>query len=81
MNYNFKPEIKKQIIDDIIYFFDKEHDEKIGIVASENIMDFFIELLGDKIYNMALDDAKKFYEKYVSEMNIDYYALYREELK
>ena len=35
-------------------------------------------MLGDRVYNKALDDAKRFYEKYADDMETDYYALYRD---
>ncbi|MFA9463601.1 MAG: DUF2164 family protein [Velocimicrobium sp.] len=41
-------------------------------------MDFFKDTLGDRMYNDSLDDAKKFLQKYIEEMETDYYALYRE---
>jgi deoxyadenosine/deoxycytidine kinase len=36
------------------------------------------EMLGDRIYNKALDDAKQFYAKYADNMETDYYALYKD---
>jgi len=50
---------KKQLLQDIIYFFETERDEKLGIIGSEKILDFFLESLGPVIYNKALDDAKR----------------------
>ena len=53
-------------------------DLELGIIGTGNILDFFQGVLGCRVYNKALDDAKKFYEKYADNMETDYYALYRD---
>jgi len=40
-NIELSNEEKKQLIQDIIYFFETERDEKLGIIGSEMILDFF----------------------------------------
>ncbi len=35
-------------------------------------------MLGKRIDNKALDEAKRFYETYAGNMESDYYALYKE---
>jgi uncharacterized protein (DUF2164 family) len=74
------PEQKKRLLDEIIYYFDKERDEKLGIIASENILDFFLDNLGKSIYNRALDDAKVWYSKRLEDVEADFYSLYKPEL-
>lgn len=34
-------EEKKQMIEDITYYFETEREEKIGIIASESVLNFF----------------------------------------
>lgn len=69
---------KSQMCDEIAAFFKEEHDLELGVIGTGRILDFFQEMLGDRIYNKALDDAKKFYEKYADNMETDYYALYKD---
>lgn len=69
---------KAQMCDEIAAFFREEHDLKLGVIGTGKILDFFQEMLGDRIYNKALDDAKRFYEKYADNMETDYYALYKD---
>jgi uncharacterized protein (DUF2164 family) len=78
LNIALSSEEKKKIIDDIIYYFETERDEKIGIIASENIFDFFMDSLGKHIYNKALDDTKLWYERRMEDIEADYYALYKQ---
>lgn len=75
--FRFSQEEKSMMQDAIIQYFEEERDEKLGIIGSENLLDFFIELIGDKIYNTALDDAKKFYKRSLDELESDYYGLYK----
>ncbi len=74
----FEEKEKRQICDEIAHFFKEEYDLDLGLIGTGNILDFFQKELGDRIYNMALDDAKRFYEKYADNMETDYYALYRD---
>ncbi|MDE7177698.1 MAG: DUF2164 domain-containing protein [Lachnospiraceae bacterium] len=76
--YAFEEKEKAQMCDEIAHFFEEEYDLELGIIGTGKIFDFFQEMLGDRIYNKALDDAKKFYEKYADNMETDYYALYKE---
>lgn len=76
--YQIKQEVKNQMLEEIKYYFKEERDEDLGIIGTENLYDFFLDLFGDTIYNKALDDAKKFYQRAASDMESDYYALYKD---
>ncbi|MBO5057145.1 MAG: DUF2164 family protein [Eubacterium sp.] len=76
--YSFSEEEKRQMCDEIAQFFKEEHDLDLGVIGTGNIFDFFREMLGNRIYNKALDDAKKFYETYANNMESDYYAMYKD---
>ena len=71
-------EEKNQILEEIAYFFNEEFELDLGIIRREAVLDFFQDHLGKYIYNQALEDAKKFYERYASNMEADYYALYKD---
>ena len=77
--YSFADEQKKQMLGEITQFFKEEHEIELGLIGSERIFDFFQETLGRRIYNKALDDAKKFYENYAGNMEADIYSLYKNE--
>lgn len=75
---DFEDREKAQMCDEIAAFFKEEHDLELGIIGTGRILDFFQEMLGDRIYNKALDDAKQFYVRYADNMEADYYALYQD---
>ena len=77
--YSFADEQKKQMLGEITQFFKEQHEIELGLIGSERIFDFFQETLGRRIYNKALDDAKKFYENYAGNMEADFYSLYKNE--
>ncbi len=54
---------RQKIVNEIIAFFTDERGEEIGVVAADQILDFFLRTTGGFIYNKALDDTKPFIEK------------------
>ncbi|MDF2950740.1 MAG: hypothetical protein K0S18_323 [Anaerocolumna sp.] len=77
--YSFNENDKKVMLEEITYFFKEEFDLDLGIIGTDKIFDFITELMGDRIYNKALNDAMKFYKKYAEEMETDFYALFKDE--
>lgn len=75
---HFEDREKAQMCDEIATFFKEEHDLELGVIGTGKILDFFQEMLGNRIYNKALDDAKQFYARYADNMEADYYALYQD---
>ncbi len=51
---------KKEIVEAVQANFRNEQDEIIGELKAEMLVDFFIEKLGPKIYNQAIEDASSF---------------------
>ena len=75
--FELRTEAKRELQDAVIEYFESERDEQIGLIASEEILDFFIELVGDAIYNKALDDAKRMHQRAMENLESDYYSLYQ----
>ncbi len=50
-------EKRKSSIEEIITFFKEERNEEIGIIAAENILDFFLQNVGKDTYNKGVEDA------------------------
>lgn len=62
---------RKQIIEEIKQYFYEERDVDMGDFAAGFTLDFFIDLLGPKIYNKGVDDS----QKYISDKLLDLDAL------
>lgn len=65
------PEEKTIAKEELIYFFESERGEKIGVIAAEEILNFFLQSVGGKVYNKGLEDAKKALENRFEEMKYD----------
>lgn len=74
----FEERDKARMCDEIAAFFREEHGLELGVIGTGRILDFFQEMLGNRIYNRVLDDAKRFYGRYADNMEADYYALYKD---
>ncbi|PLY04541.1 MAG: DUF2164 domain-containing protein [Desulfuromonas sp.] len=55
-------------------YFRNELDAEIGDLKAEMIVEFFIAMLGPKIYNQAIDDSGAFIRDKLSELESILYA-------
>ena len=65
-------EQRKAAKEDLIYFFECERDEQIGVIAADRLLDFFLEHVGKNLYNKGIEDAKKALEKRLDEVKYDF---------
>ena len=78
MSIKLKDKEKELLKEQIQEFFREERGEEIGVIASEAVLDFFMENLGDKIYNKALDDSRIWFTERLQDIEIDYDLLYQQ---
>jgi uncharacterized protein (DUF2164 family) len=64
-------EEKSSVKEELILFFENERDEKIGVIAAEKIINFFLQSVGGKLYNKGVNDAKKAMENRLEELKFD----------
>ena len=64
-------EEKKIAKEELMLFFENERDEQIGIIAAEEIINFFLQSVGSKLYNKGVTDAKKALGNRIEELNYD----------
>jgi uncharacterized protein (DUF2164 family) len=64
-------EEKKLAKEELILFFKNKRNEQIGIIAAEEILNFFLQSVGSKLYNKGITDAKKAIENRIEELNFD----------
>jgi uncharacterized protein (DUF2164 family) len=51
-------------------YFLKEHEDSVGDLKAEMIMEFFIRELGPQIYNQALKDAQAFMQDKLIDLDV-----------
>lgn len=71
-------ERKDQLLKEIITYFKNERDLEIGVIAAEEILDFFTEALGKDIYNKAVLDSKTTIKTCMENLELDLDLLYQE---
>jgi len=64
-------EKRKDIIDQFIHFFEKEHDMEMGVLAAGEVLNFFLQTAGTEVYNKGVLDAKKAMESRMDELRYD----------
>ncbi len=62
---------RKSCIEEIITFFKQERDEQIGVIAAEDILDFFLQYIGTDIYNKGVDDSKELLKRQFENLEVD----------
>lgn len=55
--------------------FSDRHDETIGDLKAEMLLDFFIEHLGPPVYNQAIKDARTFMQEKLVDLEAEFYAI------
>jgi uncharacterized protein (DUF2164 family) len=69
------PETKEKAVKEIMGYFLDERNEEMGIIAAEDILDFFLQNTGKYVYNKAIDDAKGLLLKQLEETDIAFEVL------
>ena len=76
-NIKISDEEKKKIMNEIAAYYRDVRGEELGIIGQQQFMDLFLEELAPVVYNRALDDAKRWYETQQSNLESDYFMLYK----
>lgn len=59
------------LIKQVITYFKTKRDQEIGVIAAEEILDFFLEALSEEIYNKAINDSKTTIKQTFENLEID----------
>ena len=74
--FDFESEEKrKKYINEIIGFFHSERNEEIGILAAEEILEFFLQSMGSEIYKKGITDSKVLLKERIADLEMELDAL------
>jgi uncharacterized protein (DUF2164 family) len=59
------------LIKQVITYFKTKRDQEIGMIAAEEILNFFLEALNSDIYNKAINDSKNTVKQTFENLEID----------
>ncbi len=72
------PEQRKVMINKIIDYFAVERDQQLGIIAAEDILDEFLEIAGNDLYNKGVIETKKLVQDQLQSLNFEIDLLLKE---
>lgn len=64
-------EERQAAIQELINFFEVERDEKIGVVAADELLNHMLQSVGSALYNKGIAAARKAIQTRVDELNFD----------
>lgn len=62
---------RQAAIDAVVNFYATERDEQIGMIAVEELVDMFLERIGNAVYNKGLDDATLYFKEHAERAESD----------
>lgn len=71
MTIEISKEARKDAIESIQQYFHEKMEEKIGNLAADALLDYFLEELGPAIYNKAVADVQDRLQARVMEVDIE----------
>lgn len=74
MEINLNEDRKKAILAKLGAFYAKDFDEDLSPFRAEQLLDFFVKVLGPPIYNQAVTDARAFIMAKLDDLDAEFYA-------
>ena len=73
MKIKLSDERRREIIRAFASFYYSEFDEEISEYRAEQILDFFMNILGPPVYNQAVQDARAFISEKLEDLDAEFY--------
>lgn len=67
----FTKEKKAGLVREIITYYETKRGEEIGVLAAEDLLDFFLELVSKDIHNKTIDDARNVVRQNLENLDVD----------
>lgn len=68
MPISLDPDTEKYLLESIKRFFAEELEEDVGDLKARAVLDYCTREIGPSVYNQAIADAQKFFERSVSDL-------------
>ena len=73
MKINLSNERRQGILREFVSFFYSEFDEEISEYRAEQVLDFFMNILGPAIYNQAIQDSRAFITEKLEDLDAEFF--------
>lgn len=71
MAISIDPDRREQLIRRLQGLFLKEFDEELSRFRAEQVLDFHLEALGPQVYNQAVQDARKYMQERLDDLDAE----------
>ena len=72
MKIKLSDERKQEILRTFSSFYYDEFDEEISEYRTEQVLDFFMNILGPPVYNQAIQDARAFLSEKLEDLDAEF---------
>ena len=73
MRIRLSDERRSELVEALIRFVGDEFDLSLSEFQAERLLDFLVKELGAPVYNQAIQDARKFLEEKLEDLEGEYY--------
>ncbi|MGD9157872.1 MAG: DUF2164 domain-containing protein [Desulfobacteraceae bacterium] len=73
MKINLSDERKQGILREFASFCYSEFDEEISEYRAEQVLEFFMNILGPTVYNQAIQDARAFISEKLEDLDAEFF--------
>ena len=73
MKIKLSDERKQEILRTFSSFYYDEFDEEISEYRTEQVLDFFMNILGPPVYNQAIQDARAFLSEKLEDLDAEFF--------
>ncbi len=73
MKINLSDERKQDILRAFGSFYLNEFDEEISEYRTQQVLDFFMNILGPPVYNQAIQDARAFISEKLDDLDAEFF--------
>ncbi|MBT6068925.1 DUF2164 family protein [Candidatus Peregrinibacteria bacterium] len=62
---------RRSCVEEIMVYFQRERDEKIGMLAAEDVLDFMLKSVAKDIYEKGIKDAKELLKRRLDDLDVE----------
>ena len=73
MRIRLREERRTDLVESLARFFEKELDLELSEFQASRLLDFLVRELGAPIYNQAIQDARRFLEEKLTDLEGEFY--------
>jgi uncharacterized protein (DUF2164 family) len=66
-------ERRTELVANLQAFFRESFDEEVSVFRAEQVLDFFLGVLGPQVYNQAVQDARAFFQRKLDDLEGEVY--------